>query len=282
MGASVRAETLKTLRPGDRQARVIAVAAQKGGVGKTTTSVTLASAWARYHGLRVLVVDLDPQGHVNLALRAQVEPGGGALSEVLADRGTMEVEEVATATRIDGLFVTPPDPGLLTIEERLAGRIGRERALRRALEVTRTWYDLVVLDCPPNVGTLTVNALVAADAVLVPADPSVLGVAGVSGLLGAIDEVRANFNPELALLGVLVTRLDGRTARANEAVLRLVADTFGEGVLPAHVGVDAGIAQAQAAGTDLFAFRPGSRAGQQYRAVAALLLDRLQRPHEAE
>jgi chromosome partitioning protein len=279
MGSAVRmtapAAPTKTLHPGDRQAFVIAVAAQKGGVGKTTTSLTLAAAWARFHGKKVLLIDLDPQGHVNVALRDQVLLGGGALSEVLADRGTMEVEEVSTGTAVDGLFVTPADPGLMTLEERLAGRIAKERALRRALEVSRTHYDLIVIDCPPNVGTLTVNALVAADAVLVPADPSALGVAGVSGVLGTVEEVRANYNPALALLGVLVTKLDGRTTKANEAVLRLVDESFGDGVLPLHVGVDSALAQAQLAGQDVYTFRPGSRGGEQYRALAGLLLERL-------
>ncbi len=266
----------KTVPEGDRQAQVIAVAAQKGGVGKTTTSLSLASAWARFHGKRVLLVDLDPQGHVGVSLRDQIRLGGGALSDVLVERNaSLEVEDIVTDTDVDDLWVTPADPGLLNAEDRLASRIGKELVLRRALEITRTWYDLIVLDCPPNVGTLTVNALVAADAVLIPADMAALAMAGVAGLLRTVDEVRGQLNPDLDVLGVVLTKVDGRTQQTNAAVMQLVTETWGDDVVPVQIGVSSALSRAQLAGSDIFSFRPDSRGARDYRHLADELLTRL-------
>lgn len=265
----------KSLAPGERKARVLAVAAQKGGVGKTTTTVTLAAAWARFHGLRVLVVDLDPQAHVSVALRSQIEAGGGALTDVLIDPARYEIEEITTATRVPGLFVTPPDPGLVRAEDRLSTRIGRELLLRRSMEVTRTHYDLILLDCPPNVGALAINALCAADAVVIPCAASALAVAGVSGLLTAVEEVRAELHPELAVLGMVLTMVDGRNARTNDTVSELVRATFGELLLPVQIGVSNALTRAQLDGCDVFSVAPESRGAAQYRTLASVLLGRL-------
>jgi len=273
------ARPTKSLPKGDHDAVVIAVAAQKGGVGKTTTTVSLASALARFHGLKVLVVDLDPQGHVNLSLREQVELGGGCLSDLLTEPGTLgELEEIQTGTTIDGLHVTPPDPGLLHAEDQLAHRIGKELLLRRALEITRTWYDVILLDCPPNMGTLTVNGLVAADTVLVPAQASMLCVAGIEGLLNTLDEVGSQLNPGLDLLGVVLTRVDGRTTRSNAAVRELVSEQWGDVLLGTAINANDALAQAQLAGTDIFSHAPRSTGAVAYRALAAELLERLDLP----
>jgi chromosome partitioning protein len=254
---------------GDKHARIIAVAAQKGGVGKTTTSVSLASALARFHGKRVLLVDLDPQGHVTTALKSQVRPGGGLLSRVLTDdRAGLEVMDVVTSTDIEGLDVTPFDPRLAEAEDLLSTRIGKEFILRDALKVTRSHYDVVVLDCPPNQGNLALNGLCAADDVLIPCDPSPLALKGVEALVQTITAVAARLNPDIDVMGVLLTRVDGRNRSLNEAIETDIAESFGDAVLPVHIGINSSLAKAQIEGLDIFAYDEDSRSAQQYRALS--------------
>jgi chromosome partitioning protein len=258
---------------GPRAARVLAIAAQKGGVGKTTTSVNLAAALARYHGERVLLIDLDPQGHVNTALSSQIRVGGGCLSDVLTGDEGLEVMDVATRTEVEGLDVTPLDPGLGRTEDLMGARIGKEFLLRDALEVSRTWYDRVIIDCPPNLGNLTVAGLVAADEVLIPCDPSPLALSGVHALVEAITAVAARLNPKIDVVGVLLTRVDGRNTRLNEAIVAEIERAFGEALLPVQVGINNALARAQHAGVDIFAFDEASRGARNYADLAALLRD---------
>lgn len=253
---------------GDRHAVVIAVAAQKGGVGKTTTSVNLASALARFHGKRVLLLDLDPQGHVATALSTHLQPGGSPLSTVLEDERGAEVLDAVTPSDIEGLDLTPPDPKLLATEDLLGTRIGKEFILRDKLVTTRTHYDVILVDCPPNLGNLALNGLVAADRVLVPCDPSPLAVKGVDALIDTVTTIAGRLNPEIDMLGVLLTRVDVRNIKLNEAILNDVADTWGPAVLPVRIGIASSLARAQHAGQDIFSFDPDGRAASQYRALA--------------
>jgi len=270
-----RAQPEKRLERGDRQATVIAVAAQKGGVGKTTTTVALASAWARFHDKKVLVVDLDPQAHVNVALGDMVEVGGGNLSEVLIDNDGTEVAEIAAQTTIENLHVTPVDPELIRTEQNLTAKIGKELLLKSAMEITRSHYDLILLDCPPNIGSLTLNALVAADHVLIPCNPTALAVSGVSGLFEVIDEIAQQLNPYLGVLGVVLTRVDGRNVRTNTAVMDLLEDSWGELLVPTRIGTSNALAEAQLSGRDVHSFAPRSRGAEQYQELAKVLLDRI-------
>ena len=277
-GNESTAPTTPTRAEGGRNATVLAVAAQKGGVGKTTTSVNLSAALARHHGLRVLLVDLDPQGHVHTALSAEIQAGGGALSDVLTQQAPgAAVGDVVTSTVVDGLDVTPYDPNLNATENLLGTRIGKEFVLRDALKNTRTWYDVIVLDCPPNLGNLTLNGLVAADAVLIPCDPSPLALTGVHALAEAIEQVAARLNPRIDVLGVLMTRVDGRNTTLNQAITGEIRDAFGEAVLPVQIGINSSLGKAQHAGQDIFSFAPDSRGAEHYAAlashVAALLHD---------
>jgi chromosome partitioning protein len=275
-------ETAAPARPrralGGRKAVVIAVAAQKGGVGKTTTTVNLAAALARFHGRRVLVVDLDPQGHVSAALGNLVRAGGGSLGDLLTGNSGAEVMDIATSTGIPNLEVTPLDGQLAAAEAMLHSRIGKEMALREALVATRTWYDLILVDCPPHLGNLTLNGLVAADLVLIPCDPSPLAVSGVHAIIETIGAVGARLNPDIDVLGVLMTRVDGRNSTLNEAMMAEIEGAWPQSLLDVRIGVATSLAQAQQAGLDIFGHDPEGRAAAQYRAlgerVVALLEER--------
>jgi chromosome partitioning protein len=252
------------------------VAAQKGGVGKTTTSVNLGSALARYFDKRVLLIDLDPQGHVTTAIRQQVRPGGGYLSTVLSDDGDLrEVMEITTSTAIPNLNVTPLDPRLSEAEDLLVTRIGKEFLLRDALRITRTHYDLILIDCPPNLGNLTLNGLVAADQVLIPCDPSPLAVRGVNALLRTVSTVAIRLNPEIDVLGILLTRVDGRNTTLNQAVVKEMGENYGDALLPVHIGISSSLAKAQHDGRDIYAFDRPSRGAKHYKDLAAYLVEQL-------
>jgi chromosome partitioning protein len=244
-------------------------------VGKTTTSVNLAAALSRFHQQRVLLIDLDPQGHVGTSLRAQILQGGGRMSELLTAEEAGHVMDVATETSIPGLRVTPADPALNEAENLLSAKIGKEMILRDALDVTRSWFDVIVVDCPPNLGNLTVNALVASDYLLVPCDLSPLAVQGVESLLKHAQLVGARLNPGLDLLGVVITRFDTRTPAMNDAVLKGLSGSYGETLLPCRVGVSTSLARAQHEGTDIFEHDEKSRGALHYREVAAEVARRL-------
>jgi len=260
---------------GPRAAAVVAVAAQKGGVGKTTTAVNLASAIARDHRKRVLLIDLDPQGHVNTALNAQIRAGGGALSDVLSGEVNAEVLDIVTTTTVEGMDVTPLDPNLAGTENLLGTRIGKEFVLREALEITRTFYDVIVIDCPPNLGNLTINALVAADQVLIPCDPSPLALGGVHALVEAVTEVAHRLNPQIDILGVLLTRVDGRNTLLNNAITAEIEKSYGESLMPVRIGINNSLAKAQHAGQDIFTYDSDSRGARNYRELAKHVVEEL-------
>jgi chromosome partitioning protein len=273
--AILRFAGLRGDAPSLARATVLAVAAQKGGVGKTTTSVNLAVALARFGGMRTLLVDLDGQGHVAAALAAQVREGAGpSLSDVLLGHGR-DVLEIAQPTQIENLWMTPSDKGLAATEGVLAGRIGKEFLLRQAIRKARERFDVILFDCPPNLGNLTLNALTAAQAVLIPCDMSVLALSGVTDLLAVVETLHERLDHSLRILGIVPTRVDRRNVKVTEAVLDGLESAYGDLVCRAHIPVSSALARAQMEGVSVFDFDPASSGAVAYRALGEEVLARL-------
>ena len=253
------------LSHGRHRARVIAVAARKGGVGKTTTAVNLAAGLALFQEQKVLLVDMDAQGHCGSALHAELQGvAGGSLSGILLGK-RRDVQEVALETRVPGLWITPSDKDLAEAEGIMSARIGKEFLLRKALAVARTHYDVIVIDCAPNLGTLTINALMAADQVLVPCDMSVLALEGVDDLFDTLETLEDTLGHATQVLGILRTRVDARNQRMNETVDTALRTRYGAYVLDTFVPVNTRLAQAQLAGTPVFQHDAGCTGSRAYR-----------------
>ncbi len=208
--------------------KVYAVANQKGGVGKTTTAVNLAACLAEA-GERALVVDLDPQANATSGLG---ERANGTSSYDLLDG--VPLEELAAPTRFHNLWLVPSKPELAGVAVELARREDGERFLAESLAGAGDGYSFVFLDCPPSLGPLTVNALAAADRVLVPVQAEYYALEGLSQLIRSLDLVRARLNPQLELAGVLLTMVDGRTKLSADVVAE-VRKHFGEVVFQTAV-----------------------------------------------
>jgi chromosome partitioning protein len=246
--------------------RVLAVANQKGGVAKTTTAHTLSVALSRA-GRRVLAVDLDPQACLTFSMGLDPDAIQISLHDVLVGRN-----KAADA------IINLPDADLLPATIELAGaelalmaRTGREQALARALEPIRGDYDLVIIDCAPSLGVLTVNGLTAADEVLIPLQCEALSHRGVVQLLDTIKDVREFTNPSLHVRGVIATMFDGRTRHARE-VLDDVRERFGLPVLDPTVPKSVRFAEAPSQGRCILDHAPGSPGALAYEALAAQLL----------
>jgi chromosome partitioning protein len=258
--------------PGDKHAKVLAISARKGGVGKTTTAVNLAAALVEA-GRSVLLVDLDPQGHVGSALRALVPttPAVTPLNEILLSERPRDLLDGVVESHRAGLWLTPPDKGLGEAEGRLTTRVGREIILQAAVATARTRFDTILIDCPPLLGNLTLNALLAADAVLVPCDMSILALEGVADVLDLVETVRDRLRHPIEIAGVLRTRVDGRNKLQNEVVGQALEDNFGDKVLQTVIPVNSALAAAQTVGQSIFDYRPKSAGADAYRALAVEL-----------
>lgn len=268
----------KAARNLERQTRsqVVAVCSRKGGVGKTTTAIHMALAAARWHHLRVLILDMDPQGHVLTALSSVVHRGEKAspLSTVLMERNG-ELLDACLPTDLPNLWVVPADPNLEQTQVMLATRIGREFILKTVMAKAEDMFDLIFIDCPPNLDTLTLNALVASRHVLVPTDLSLLGIEGVADITDAVDTIRYRLGIPLEVAGIMVSRLDGRNKVINRELTQMLERRFGHLMLENRVPNNTAVARACLQGRPVFDFDPGAAAAQSYRDVAEELLERI-------
>ncbi len=253
---------------------ILACANQKGGVGKTTTVVNVASYLAGA-GQRILVIDLDPQGNATSGLgidRDRLE--GSSYDLLVGARSAMDLE---VPTEVDGLCVIPSGRALAGVEVELVGLDGRERRLQRALRSELDRFDYILLDCPPSLGLITVNALTAAHSVLIPIQCEYYALEGLSQLMSTIDLIRDNLNPDLDVKGVVLTMFDGRTtlsADVSAEVRRHLDGRVFDVVVPRSVR----LAEAPSYGKPIALYSPDSRGARAYRQLAQEILSRAGRP----
>lgn len=242
-------------------ASVIAFANQKGGVAKTTSTLNLAVALAE-EGKRVLTVDLDPQGNLTMSQGLNPDTIERSMYDVLVHR--LPLEQVIHKGEID-LAVSSID--LAGAELALSSMIGRERALERALIPHKGAYDYVLIDTPPSLGLLTINALVASDGVIVPVQCEYLSLRGLVQLENTLSMIRENLNPHVAIQGILPTMFDGRTLHAREAV-EILQENFGDLVFKTRIRKTVRYAEAPVKGLSVLKYEPQGSAAQAYRELA--------------
>jgi chromosome partitioning protein len=264
--------------PSFERAQIVCVANQKGGVGKTTTAVSLAAALADA-GSRILLVDLDPQGNASSGVGLRVLEGQSTIYDVLV--GDLDLVDAIEPTSVRNLFVVPATIDLAGAEIELVSAFSREQKLRRALDSVRSDFDVVLVDCPPSLGLLTVNALSAADGVVVPIQCEYYALEGLGALQRNADLIRANLNPDLEITGFVMTMMDGRT-RLSQQVVDEVVSHYGDRVFTTRIPRSVRLAEAPSYGQPITVFDPSSRGAQAYRALAQEVLHRLHRNQRTE
>ncbi len=252
-------------------AKVIAMVNQKGGVGKTTSTVSLGAALAQY-GRKVLLVDFDPQGALSVALGVPAHDLDRTVYNLLMDEGCSP-DDVIVSTGVPGLDLMPSNIDLSAAEVALVNEVAREHALVRGLAGVIDRYDYIIIDCQPSLGLLTVNALTAADGVVIPLECEYFALRGVKLLMDTITKVRSRLNPRLQVVGVVATMYDARTLHTREVLARVV-DAFGDDVFHTVISRTIKFPDATVAGEPITSFAPTHPAADAYRQLARELLTR--------
>jgi len=241
---------------------------QKGGVGKTTSTISLGAALADL-GKTVLLVDADPQAHLSVSLGIPEEGGETTVGDLMLRRGSLWQAIV----RRGGMDVLPSSTKLAGIEVELAGQRGRELRLREVLDQIPDAYDFVLLDCPPSLGLLGVNALAAVNEVFVPVQTEFLALQSLSRVVAAVESLRRNVNPGLRISGVLATRFDGRR-RLNVEAVEKIREHFGQTLFRTLIRENIALAEAPGYGMTIFEYRPSSYGAEDYRSLAREVIRR--------
>ncbi|WP_456237970.1 ParA family protein [Nocardioides acrostichi] len=250
---------------GHGPARVISMCNQKGGVGKTTTTINLGAALAEY-GRRILLVDFDPQGSLSVGLGLNPHEMDLTVYNLLMERD-VAIEEVVVPSGIEGVDLLPANIDLSAAEVQLVHEVAREQTLQRVLAPAVADYDVILVDCQPSLGLLTVNALTASDGVIVPLECEYFALRGVALLKTTIDKVRERLNPRLAIDGVLGTMYDGRTLHSREVMERLV-QAWGDTVFHTVIRRTVKFSDSTVAGEPITSYASSSAGADAYRQLA--------------
>lgn len=244
--------------------RIIAIANQKGGVGKTTTSVNLSACLA-YLGKKVLLIDIDPQGNATSGVGINKGETSSCIYDVLID--DEDVKNVIKQTKVENLYVIPATISLAGAEIELVSTISREVRLKHALEEIKDDYEYIIIDCPPSLGLLTINALTASDSVIIPVQCEYYALEGLSQLLSTVRLVQKHLNPTLTIDGVLLTMLDARTnlgLQVIEEVKKYFQDKVYKTIIPRNVR----LSEAPSHGEPIIIYDPKSRGAEVYLELA--------------
>jgi chromosome partitioning protein len=252
-------------------AKVVAMCNQKGGVGKTTSTINLGAALAEY-GRRVLLVDMDPQGALSAGLGVPHYELEKTIHNVLVEP-RVSVDDVLLSTRVKHMDLVPSNIDLSAAEIQLVNEVGREQTLGRALHPVLDRYDYVLIDCQPSLGLLTVNGLACSDGVVIPTECEYFSLRGLALLTDTVDKVRDRLNPKLEISGILLTRYDPRTVNAREVMARVV-ERFGDLVFDTVVTRTVRFPETSVAGEPITTWAPKSAGAVAYRGLAREVIDR--------